>query len=250
MSEEQVGTQEQGSAQTTPTENANSVLDTSDQPVVSKEETVLDTAGEQEKAEKAANEARLREADPSTLTEEEIKSRDELLKSDEEAKAKALAEEKAKGVPEKYDLKAPEGVTLDEGRLKIATDAFKAQGFSNDQAQSMVDLFVNMTNEAKEEADKEFRTFKEQAADETMKALNSEGRTAKTELAYVARVKNYFSPETIEILSQSGMGNQKSFIMDLAKLGRLLSEEKNVDTGNPSAGGKSAAETLYPTMKK
>ena len=233
---------------TTPTEPvATSVLSNSDQPVVSKDESILDAAGQQEKAEQEANNAKLMKADPTTLSAEDAAKRAELVKADEDVKAKALEAEKAKGVPEKYDIKAPEGVTLNEARIAEATEIFKANGLTNKQAQEMVNLFVKQTAVAQKEAEDNFNSFKENSAKETMEAL---GANAKTELAFVAKVKNLFSPETIEILSASGMGNQKAFIMDLAKIGRLFSEERNVDTGKGSASGKDIADILYPNAPK
>ena len=237
-------------AATTSTEapaSSTSVLSNADQPVISKDDSILDVAGQQDKAEKEADAQRLLKADPATLTPEDVAKRDGLVKADEEAKAKALEAEKAKGVPEKYDIKAPEGVTLNEARIAEATEIFKANGLTNKQAQEMVNLFVKQTAVAQKEAEDTFNAFKENSAKETMEAL---GANAKTELNFVAKVKNMFSPETVEILSASGMGNQKSFIMDLAKIGRLFSEERNVDTGKGSAGGKDIADVLYPNYNK
>lgn len=230
----------------TPVENITSVLTTSDQPVVSKDESVLDVAGTAEKAAVEAENKRLIESDPTKLNPEEAVKREGLVKQQEEVKAKALAEEKAKGVPEKYDIKAPEGVTLDQAKMDAATAVFKAEGLTNKQAQQMVNLFAAQTKLLNDESATNFKSFMENSAKETMEAL---GANAKSELAFVAKVKNILSPETIELLSASGMGNQKSFIMDLAKIGRMFSEEKNVDTGKGSAGGKSAADILYPNMK-
>ena len=237
-------------APTTPTEAPASILSTSDQPVISKEESVLDAAGQQEKAEADANNARLLKADPTTLSAEDAAKREELVKSQEEAKAKALEADKAKGVPEKYSIKPPDGVPINPERLAKAEEVFRAKGYTNEQAQAAVDLFISMKKEADKESESNFKTFLEKSAEETMKALNSEGRSAKTELAFVAKARNLaFSPETIEMLSSSGMGNQKSLIMDLAKLGRLFSEEKNVDTGKSALNSKTDAEVLYPNMK-
>ena len=234
---------------TTTTESAApaTVLGNSDQPVVSKEESILDAAGSQAKSEQEAESKRLLSADPTTLTAEDVTKREALVKADEAAKAKAIADEKAKGVPEKYEIKAPDGSTLNDERLKAATVVFKEQGLTNNQAQKMVDLFVSQQKVANDEAAANFKSFLENSAKETMEAL---GSNARTELAFVAKVKNLLSEETLEILNASGMGNQKSFIMDLAKIGRMFSEEKNVDTGKGSAGGKSAADILYPSMSK
>lgn len=234
---------------TTPTEAAEapSVLTGSDQPIVSQEESILDVAGSQDKAEQEAEAKRLIEADPDTLTPEDVAKRDVAVKAKEAADAKALAESKAKGVPEKYNIVPPEGVTLNPERMESVTAAFRENGLTQDQAQNMVNLFVAQSNAAKTEAEQEFKSFMDDSAKETMEAL---GNTAKTELAYVAKIKNLLSPETIEMMSKSGMGNQKAVIFDFAKLGRLISEERNVDTGRTASSNKSPADILYPSMNK
>jgi hypothetical protein len=229
------------------TQEAPSVLSGSDQPVVSKEESILDVAGTQEKAEIEAENKRLIEADPATLTPEDVTKRDVAVKAKEAADAKALAESKAKGVPAEYNIVPPEGITLNPERLVSVKAAFKENGLTQDQAQAMVNLFVAQSKVANAEAEQTFKTFMEDSAKETMAAL---GNTAKTELAYVAKIKNLLSPETIDLLSSSGMGNQKSFIFDLAKIGRLISEERNVDTGRTASSNKSPADILYPSMNK
>lgn len=237
-------------AATTSTEatgNETTVLGNSDQPVISKDETILDAAGAEEKAALEAENKRLLDADPATLSPEDVAKREGLVKEQEAAKAKALAAEKAKGVPEKYEIKAPEGVELDPVVIGKITPIFKEVGLTNAQAQKMVDLHTELLKEINDKAATNFKSFLESSAKETMDAL---GNNAKAELAYVAKVKNLFSPETLEILNASGMGNQKSFIFDLAKIGRMFSEEKLVDTGKGSAGQMDAAEKLYPNMKK
>jgi len=224
-----------------------SIIATSDQLIASPDESILDVAGAQEKTEQEAESKRLLAAEPATLSPEDFSKREALIKAQEAAKVKALADEKAKGVPEKYEFKLPEGMTLDQAQLDKVTPIFKDAGLTNAQAQKMVDLwFVRMKEESDAKAT-EFKAFLDTSAKETMTAL---GINAKSELAFVAKVKNLLSPETLELLNASGMGNQKAFILDMAKIGRLFSEEKLVDTGKAVGGKKSPEEILYPNMNK
>ena len=237
-------------AATTSTEAAPaqvSVLGTSDQPKTAGTESVLDVAGQAEKEAQAVEEKRILEADPSTLKPEEVTKRDELTKAKEAQALKAATELRAKGVPEKYEFKLPEGVTLEQARLDKVSPIFKELGLSGEMAQKLIDLDLALKKEDAEAAQNNFKKFLDDSTKETMDAL---GSNAKSELAYVARVKGHLSQETIEILNSSGMGNVKSFIFDLAKIGRMLSEEKLVDTGRGSAAGKDLAETLYTSTQK
>lgn len=228
-------------------EETSSVLETSDQPIVEAGTSVLDTAGAEEKAAQEAESKRLLDADPSTLGEEDVAKRDVLVEEKKVADAKVLEEARLKGVPEKYEIKSADGKPIDVEKMQDVTAEFKKQGLTNAQAQGMIDLFVAQTKTMNEKSASDFKSFLETSTKETMDAL---GSNAKTELAYVAKVKQHFSKETLDMLNSSGVGNIKSFIFDLAKMGRLFSEEKNVDTGKGSGGGKDVASIMYPSMNK
>jgi hypothetical protein len=133
---------------TTPTDAVvvgDSLLAKADQPVVSKDESVLDTAGAEEKAAREAEDKRLLEAkDEDLKTPEEKTRKAELVKVKADADAKALAEEKKKGVPDKYDLKAPEGMILDEKALAKITPVFKELALTQIQAQGLTNFFAQI----------------------------------------------------------------------------------------------------------
>ena len=228
-----------------------SLLGTADQPVVSEDESVLDTAGAEEKAAREAEDKRLLETKDTELKPEEVTRKAELVKAKQEEADKKAAEIRAKGVPEKYELKPPEGMTLDEDRLAKVTPVFKKLGLTNEQAQGLSDYYSEMQKEQAATNEATLKDWREKSSKETMDAL---GANAKTELAYVAKVKNLLSKETIEALNASGIGNMKHFIYDMAKVGRLFSEEHLVDdkaTRTPNSGEFSkdrVAEQFYPTM--
>lgn len=224
-----------------------SVLSDSGSPVISEGESVLDNAGAEEKAQQEADNKRIMEAKDETLTAEEKAKKAELVKAKQEADAKTLAEQKMKGVPEKYDIKPPEGMELDKEALEKVAPVFKKLGFSNEQAQGISDYYATMLKEQAAKNEATLKEWREGQAKETMKAL---GANAKAELGYVAKVKNMLSADTIEALNASGIGNVKSFIFDMAKIGRLFSEEKLVNDKRSSAGTTNAAEILYPSMQK
>jgi hypothetical protein len=228
-----------------------SLLAKADQPVVSGNDSVLDTAGAEEKAAREAEDKRILEADEKTLKPEEVTRKTELVKVKAEADAKALAEAKVKGVPEKYELKAPEGMVLDEAALAKITPVFKAQGLTNAQAQGLTDFFAQVMKEKTAEDESALKAWNEANVKETMSVPN-----IKAELSAVAKVKNLMSLETIEALNASGIGNLKSFILDMAKIGKLFSEEHLVDdkaTRKPTGETKTNEEVatlLYPSMQQ
>lgn len=236
---------------TTTNEAAPAAQDTvlSGLPVVSENETVLDASDSEAKAQQEADNKRILEADEKTLSPEDATRKTEILKQKQEAIDKAAEEVRAKGVPEKYELKAPEGFTLTEADIAKHSAFFKEAGLSNKQAQMAVDYEAKVQKERMALVDEQFKTWNENNVKETMAHPG-----IKQELAYVAKVRGLLSQETLEALNASGIGNQKSFILDAAKIGRLFSEEHLVDdkaTRKPSSSGYNRdeiAEKFYPGM--
>jgi hypothetical protein len=246
-----MGDQPEGSATISTEAPATSVLSTADLPVVSENESVLDASDAEAKASREANEKRVMEAKDETLSPEDKTLKEGLVKAKQEEADKKLAEIKAKGVPDKYEIKPPEGMTLDQVTLDKVTPMFKEIGLTNAQAQKLSDLYTNLTKESASASDLKFKTWNEANVKETMALPN-----IKEELKSVAKVKGLYSPETIEALNASGIGNLKCFILDSAKIGKLFSEEHLVNdniTSKPhSATGETREETaskFYPTMK-
>jgi hypothetical protein len=235
---------------TTSTEAESTVLSKADLPVVSENESVLDASDAEAKASREANEKRVMEAKDETLSPEDKTLKEGLVKAKQEEADKKLAEIKAKGVPDKYEIKPPEGMTLDQVTLDKVTPMFKEIGLTNAQAQKLSDLYTNLTKETTAASDLKFKTWNEANVKETMALPN-----IKEELKSVAKVKGLYSPETIEALNASGIGNLKCFILDSAKIGKLFSEEHLVNdnvTSKPREAGESREDTaakFYPTMK-
>jgi hypothetical protein len=237
-------------------------------------DTVLSQATDQQTEEqKQAQETenkRLLEADESTLSKEDQDKKAVLVKTQEEKrlletpdeqlsdpdKAKKAeivkaqeADAKAKEVPEKYEFKVPEGMTLDQGLVDKISPVLKELKISQAGAQKIADIYAENQKAVADAQAENFKQFLKESYDETVKAL---GVKYKEELAYVAKVRDRFlSPETQEMLDASGLSNNKAFILDLIKLGRLISEDK-IATGasETPAGAKSAAEKLYPEQGK
>ena len=197
-----------------------------------------------------AENKRILEADPKTLKPEELETRKEL----EEAK-KAEA---AKSVPEKYEVKLPEGMEKDTGLLDKITPVFKEIGITGEQAQKIVDVYapyVKQQFEAKAKAFQEaqevnFKNFLESEKKNTMDKL---GADAKNQLIFAAKSRDRFlSKETQELLNAAGIANNHSFISDLIRMGKAISEEKLVEGKRITSDQRTDGEILYgsPTKEK
>ncbi|TSA28588.1 hypothetical protein D4R71_00350 [bacterium] len=255
------------------TTNPNIVEDPSLIKEAGTKDTLLSQAGaqtEEQKQAQAAEETRLLDADVTTLSEEDKGKRtviektredkrllntpdDQLSEEDKPKKAELVkaqdAKAKLKVVPEKYEFIVPEGMTLNQPLVDKFSPVFKELEITQEGAQKLVDLY---SAEKKAEADAQatnFKQFLKESYDETVKEL---GATYKDQLAYVAKVRDRFlSEETQEMLDASGLSNNKAFILDLIKLGKLISEDKLPAGQSAAAGGaKSTADILYPEQEK
>ena len=162
----------------------------------------------------------------------------------------------AGGAPDEYaafDL--PDGYALEGDRLTEASEFFKANNMTQEQAQNAVSLFVKMdqqnqatladkTQQGIEQAREQQReTWLEQA-----KAELGDGYEAAVQKAYLA-VQSLGSEKLKEALNEQGWGNHPELIKAFSHFGGLLSEG-GMDTGRPAgtpARDLSLADRMYPT---
>lgn len=197
--------------------------------------------------EKVAEDKRILEAKDEDLSDEEKAQKAELLKNKATLDSKA-----AKTVPEKYEVRVPDGMTLDTGLLEKVTPIFKELGISKEGAQKLVDIYAPYIKSQVEEGQKKFQTsqeenFKNFVEAEKKSTLDKLGSKANETLAFVAKFRDaHLSKETIEMLNATGLSNNFNFISDIAKFGQKISEDKLVNGSRRGAGsGKTDGEVLY-----
>lgn len=204
--------------------------------------TTLNDADKTKRAglEKAKEDKRLLETPKEQLSAEDQAKQAELLKAKEAA-------DKANKVPEKYEFKIPEGMTLDQVFVDKITPIFKEGNVTQATAQKIADAYIA---DQKAKADAQAASFKQMLKDsyeETVKELSKDGKNYKEQLVYVAKVRDkLLSKETCELLDATGLSNEKSFILDLITIGKLISEDKLPDGRSAAGASVSAAQTIYP----
>lgn len=135
-----------------------------------------------------------------------------------------------KTVPEKYDIKAPEGMTLDEKVLEEFTPIAKELGLSNEQVQKLADFEAQRTVKAQQAQTDGFNKFVEDTKAESIKFF---GPKLEAELPFVAKGRdNFADAEVMDLLERTGLSNHKAVIKMFAKMGRAVSEDKLVEGKN------------------
>lgn len=152
----------------------------------------------------------------------------------------------AEGAPEAYaDFKLPEGMPVDPDFLDTTKAVFKEAGLSQEKAQKLVDLVV--------ERDKRVEKAQFDQADAWAKEF-MKSPTAKEDLSYAAKAREFCTPGVREMLKDPRIGNNPEILATFAKIGRMLSEDQMVEAGaRGGASEKSAAEIIFgdmPGLKK
>jgi len=203
---------------------------------------LMDDAAKAAKATTDAENTRLLEAKDEDLSEADKTKKAELVK------ANAVAEA-AKGAPEKYEFKVPEGFTLDQALVDKFTPIAKKLNLNQAGAQELVDMYSGIVQGTVDAQATSFKTFVEGLKSETIKAL---GADYKVQLADAAKSRDRFAtPELIEKLNESGLSNDKDMINLFIKIGKAISEDKPPEGPAGAGSKKDPAEVLFPsTVKK
>lgn len=200
--------------------------------------SIMDDAAKEAKAAEDAENKRLLEAKEEDLNDADKTKRAALIEANKKAEA-------AKGAPEKYDFKVPEGMVLDQAMVDKVTPIFKEAKISQEVAQKIVDLYSDKVK-ADAQAQKEtFDKFVEGLKAETIKEL---GADYKQQLSFAAKTRDRFaSPELVEKLNESGLANDKDMIKLFITIGKAVSEDKPPEGKPGPAGEKSAGAILFPS---
>lgn len=193
-------------------------------------------------------------AAPASAPEEALKPTlvDEAL-GDSQTQKEDVVEKKevADVVPEKYELKMPEGIELDAAALELYSPIFKELGFTNEKLQALTDkvyvpLIQSVVDKTRQESMKEYDKMREEWKAETFKEL---GPNAKVEMAHVGKAMQKFGDADLrQFMKETGIGDHKTVIRLLAKVGKTISEDTFADGNQPAK--VDPERIMYPSMFK
>ncbi len=174
---------------------------------------------------------------------------EQIAAAQAEADATAAAE-LAKAPPEKYEFKAPEGVTLDADALGEFEAFAKELKLSQGDAQKVADIGAKMSQKwAANQAEAIQTAAAEWAAAAT--ADKEYGGDKLSENLGVAKkaLDAFGTPELRTLLNDSRLGNHPEVIRFMVRAGKAISEDRMVTGGaGPATAATSTAKALYPNM--
>ena len=157
-------------------------------------------------------------------------------------------------VPEKYEVKVPEGMTLDKATLDALTPVFKDLKLGQDSVQKLVDAYApqvkSMMEAQQQAAIASYKATVDGWKAETLKEL---GNDASKELSYAAKfIDKYGDPKVRELLNETGVGNNIALAKLFIAAGKAISSDSFPDSGKKGTGemtAEEAAAKLFPSSK-
>ena len=152
---------------------------------------------------------------------------------------------KSKGVPEKYELQTPDGMTRDEVAFAEFSAVAKEIGLTQEQAQKLAGVQIAL---AQREAEQTAQVIADwDKASQTDAEIGGDNFTAN--LAVMKRsLDAYATPAFKEMMGKYGLVNHPEVLRFLYRVGKDVSDDKVIRTNNAATGEKSIAKTLYPHL--
>lgn len=147
-------------------------------------------------------------------------------------------------VPDKYELKLPEGAPFDESDLRAIAAEAKAMQCTQEEAQALVDARVQFAQDTaaqylkEAQADPEIGGAKfEETSQLALKARGFMAPKGSEEAAFLERV-----------LDKTGAGNHRLMLRMFARVGRAMGEDSGGGLRNTTTQEKTPAQKMYPGM--
>ncbi len=202
------------------------------------DETTTTAQGDTEAAEKAKADAEKTEA----AKVEEAKKADDAKAAEAKAAADKAAEEGKP--PETYDIKLSENSPLTQADLERTVADAKKLRLSNKGAQELLDERADEIGKFLEQTQKDADAWEQESKDD--KEIGGDNMKETEQLSKRA-LDAYADEDLKKMLGDTGLGNHKSVLRFLRKVGATIADDKIVAAGG-AAGKKevSHAEALYP----
>lgn len=165
---------------------------------------------------------------------------------DATANAESKPVEAAKPVvPEKYDLKLPEGALLDSVALEEISQYAKEKGYTQEQAQELLvrenDAVLDYMERSQESHKAQVMKWKQ----DVMADKEIGGEQFNINIEYAHRVLQKYAPkEFVETLEKTGYGNHPLLVKTFVAIGKAMQPDKIVKSDS-IANTKTYEELFY-----
>ena len=153
----------------------------------------------------------------------------------------------AKGAPEKYDFKPPEGLELDPVVMGKFEELARKRNLSQDDAQEFISELTPLIAKQNEET---INVFAKRASDEWAAASKADkeltaGNFDENRAIAKTAFDVYGTPELAQLLNDSGLGNHPEVLRWALRVGKTLPSDSRHVQGQ-SQGAPGDARSFYP----
>lgn len=155
---------------------------------------------------------------------------------------------KPDAVPEKYDLKTPEGVPLDEAALAEFEPIAKELKLTNEQAQKLADIHTKRMQETERANAEQWKQTTAKWVDDIKADKEIGGANLDTSVRHAqAALAKFGTPELKAQMDATGMGNHPELVRVFARIGKAMAEDNFIQSGKDGVVGD-PAKRLFPSM--
>jgi hypothetical protein len=156
------------------------------------------------------------------------------------------AVEQKPAVPEKYNLKLPDGALLGAGHVEKVASFAKERGLSEAQAQALLERENETVSTYMRDHNDAFKKQTETWVQEltTDKEFGGEQLNENGQLAYRA-ASQWFGEEFVDLIKQANLNHHPMLFRGLVRLGRAMADDKLVMGAHGGMPVKSTAEVFY-----
>lgn len=164
-----------------------------------------------------------------------------------------------KVVPDKYELKLPDGSPLDPARVQAVSEFAKQNKLSNDEAQAVLTKENDVATHVVQRQKVQLKTLSDgwtAASKADPEIAGADGKQFDKNVQYARTAMEALFPgaEIKKWMDDTGMGNNPQVLKGFARIGRLMESDKAViPNGQPAAQRKGSMESrLYdnPTSQQ
>ncbi len=147
-------------------------------------------------------------------------------------------------IPEKYEIKMPDGVKMNEELLAEVTPLFRDARLSPAQAQVVADAYMKTQADAIEAFSNQTKDWAKQSKED--KEIGGKNYEQNIALAHKG-FKAFGSPEALAVFEAYGLGNHPEVLRTFMRIGSAIGEGSTILSGD-GGGRVSDAKALYPDM--
>lgn len=138
---------------------------------------------------------------------------------------------KQDAVPEKYEVKLPEGALFDQAHAEMIAQKAKEIGLSPEHAQALVDREHQILKDIEQKHDEGHKARMQEWVSQAKadKEIGGDDTKFKENVEIASRgLKKFTTPEFAKILDDSGFGNHPELLRVFYRIGKELANDKMI----------------------